>query len=45
MKAVRIRARLKKLDLSSIKTGFWFTMRGQGTPVTLYLDSIRFVRK
>ena len=35
---------LKKLDLSSIKTGFVVTLSGQRTPVTLYLDSIRFVR-
>lgn len=41
----RYRIRLKKLDLSSIKTGFVVTLRGQGSPVTVYLDSIRFVRR
>jgi len=39
------RIRLKKLDLSSIKTGFLVTLSGRGSPVTIYLDSIRFVRK
>ena len=41
----RYRIRLKKLDLSSIKTGFVVVLSGQGSPVTVYLDSIRFVRK
>ena len=41
----RYRIRLKKLELSSIKTGFVVTTTGQGSPVTVYLDSIRFVRK
>jgi hypothetical protein len=35
---------LKDIDLSSIKTGFVVTITGQQTPVTIYLDSIRFVR-
>ena len=35
---------LKKLDLSSIKTGFFVTLTGRRTPVTIYLDSIRFIR-
>ena len=35
---------LKKLDLSSIKTGFFLTLTGRSTPVTVYLDSIRFLR-
>ena len=35
---------LKKLDLSSIKTGFVVTLTGRRTPVTIYLDSIRFIR-
>ena len=35
---------LKKTDLSSIKTGFVVTLTGRRTPVTIYLDSIRFVR-
>ncbi len=41
----RYRIRLKKLDLSSIKTGFVVTLSGQGSPLTIYLDSIRFVGK
>lgn len=40
----RLRIPLKKLDLSSIKTGFVVTVKGRITPVTIYLDSIRFVR-
>ena len=35
---------LKKVDLSSIKTGFVVTLTGRATPVTVYLDSIRFIR-
>ena len=35
---------LKKVDLSSIKTGFVVTLTGRSTPVTIYLDSIRFIR-
>ena len=35
---------LRKVDLSSIKTGFVVTLTGRSTPVTVYLDSIRFVR-
>ena len=35
---------LGKLDLSSIKTGFVVTLTGRRTPVTVYLDRIRFVR-
>jgi hypothetical protein len=35
---------LKKIDLSSIKTGFVVSVTGRRTPVTIYLDSIRFVR-
>jgi hypothetical protein len=35
---------LKRLDLSSIKTGFVVTLTGQRTSVNVYLDSIRFVR-
>ncbi len=41
----RYRVRLKRLDLSSIKTGFVVTLTGQGSPVTVYLDSIRFVAR
>jgi hypothetical protein len=33
-----------KVDLSGIKTGFVVTLTGRSTPVTIYLDSIRFVR-
>lgn len=35
---------LQDADLSSIKTGFVVTLTGRATPVTVYLDSIRFVR-
>ncbi len=35
---------LKKIDLSSLKTGFVVTLVGRQTPVTIYLDSIRFIR-
>lgn len=35
---------LKGLDLSSIKTGFVVTVAGRATPVTVFLDSIRYVR-
>jgi hypothetical protein len=39
----RYRIPLKKNDLSSIKTGFVVTITGRKTPVTIYLDSIRFI--
>ena len=35
---------LKKVDISSIKTGFVVVLTGRRTPVTIYLDSIRFIR-
>lgn len=35
---------LKRVDLSSIKTGFVVTVTGRQTPVTVYLDDIRFIR-
>jgi hypothetical protein len=35
---------LNKIDLTSIKTGFVVTLTGRQSPVTIYLDSIRFVR-
>ena len=35
---------LKDADLSSIKTGFVVTLTGRRTPVTVYLDRIRFIR-
>lgn len=38
------RVSLKKIDLSSIKTGFVVTLTGRRTPVTVYLDRVRFVR-
>jgi hypothetical protein len=41
----RYRIRLKKLDLSSIKTGFVVALTGRRPDVTIYLDSIRFIRK
>jgi hypothetical protein len=41
----RYRIRLKKLDLSSIKTGFVVTLSGRRPDLTVYLDSIRFIRK
>ncbi|MGB5260989.1 MAG: glycoside hydrolase family 2 TIM barrel-domain containing protein [Gammaproteobacteria bacterium] len=40
----RYRIPLKKVDLSSIKTGFVVTLAGQRTSVNVYLDSIRFVK-
>ena len=40
----RYRLSLRKLDLSSIKTGLVLTLYGRATPVTVYLDRIRFVR-
>jgi hypothetical protein len=33
---------LKDKDLTRIKTGFGFSLGGQGAPVTFYLDDIRF---
>jgi len=41
----RYRIRLKKRDLSSIKTGFVVTLSGRRPDLTVYLDSIRFIRK
>ncbi len=35
---------LRNADLSSIKTGFVVTLSGRRTPVTIYLDNVRFVR-
>ncbi len=40
----RYRIPLKRLDLSSIKTGFVVTLTGRRTPVTIYIDRIRYVR-
>jgi hypothetical protein len=36
---------LDEIDLSSIKTGFYISIKGQQTSVTVYLDSIRFIRE
>ncbi|MBT8086205.1 MAG: hypothetical protein KJO19_03990 [Woeseia sp.] len=38
------RIRLNKKDLSSLKTGFVITVSGRASPVTVFLDSIRFNR-
>ena len=40
----RYRVPLEGKDLSSLKTGFVVTLQGRRSPVTVYLDSIRFVR-
>ena len=40
----RHRVDLKKLDLSSIKVGFYVAVTGRSSSVTVYLDQIRFVR-
>ncbi len=40
----RYRVPLKGLDLSSIKTGFVVTVTGRNSPVTVYLDNIRYIR-
>lgn len=35
---------LKGKDLSSLKTGFFVSLAGRQSPVTVYLDSIRFIQ-
>ena len=40
----RYRVPLAGVDLSTIRTGFVVTLAGRATPVTIYLDGIRFVR-
>lgn len=40
----RYRVSLKGKDLTSLKTGFVVTLQGRKSPVTIYLDSIRFIR-
>ena len=40
----RYRIPLKKVDLSSMKTGFVITLTGRRSPVTIYLDNIRYNR-
>lgn len=39
----KIRIPLEGLDRSRIKTGFGWSLAGQGQPVTFYLDQIRYV--
>ena len=39
----RFEVPLKRVDLSSIKTGFVVSLAGRRTPVTVYLDRIRFI--
>ena len=34
---------LKRKDLTSLKTGFYVALVGRQSPVTVYLDSIRFI--
>ncbi|MDH5456898.1 MAG: hypothetical protein OEY37_12545, partial [Gammaproteobacteria bacterium] len=41
----RFRVSLEGRDLSSLKTGFVVTPQGRRSPMTIYLDSIRFVRQ
>jgi hypothetical protein len=36
---------LEGKDLSSIKTGFFISLAGRRKPVTVYLDTIRFIRE
>jgi hypothetical protein len=36
---------LDDIDISSIKTGFYISIKGRQTSVTVYLDSIRFIRE
>ena len=39
----KMRIPLNGRDLSRIKTGFGWSLAGQGKPVTFYLDDIRYV--
>ena len=41
----RLRIPLEGLDLRQIKTGFAWSAAGQGSPLTFYLDDIRYVRQ
>jgi len=52
LKAVRLTTQWQKLripldgrDLSRIKTGFGWSLAGQGKPVTFYLDDIRYIAR
>lgn len=38
----RIEISLKGKSLRRIKSGFWWTLGGQGAPVTFYLDDVRY---
>lgn len=40
----RFEVPLKRADLASLKTGFVVTLTGRRTPVTVYLDDIRFIQ-
>ena len=40
----RFEIELKRKDLTSLKTGFVVALEGRRSPVTIYLDSIRYVR-
>ena len=39
----QMRIPLKGKDLSRIKTGFGWSLAGQGKPVTFYLDDVRYI--
>jgi len=39
----KLRIPLNGRDLSRIKTGFGWSLAGQGKPVTFYLDNIRYI--
>jgi hypothetical protein len=41
----KLRIPLDGRDLSRIKTGFGWSLAGQGKPVTFYLDDIRYIAK
>jgi hypothetical protein len=41
----RYRLSLDGEDLSSLKTGFVVTLQGRRSPVTIYLDNVRFIRE
>jgi hypothetical protein len=36
---------LRGLDLRQIKTGFGWSLAGQGKPVTFYIDDIKYVKE
>jgi hypothetical protein len=41
----KLRIPLEGRDLSRIKTGFGWSLAGQGKPITFFLDDIRYVKK